>query len=123
MLIVLHRIAYPPMLLCATLLSLIGTSARFATHARMADSAGNHLPPITNFFSSFGRRSNSDHRRYAPLHGPETSSLYILSNPYTLSPVLFAAALLATKFLLPALVLCRSHTIEQTADVSLGTTN
>ncbi|OBZ76702.1 Zinc transporter 6 [Grifola frondosa] len=84
-----YGIDFPISLLVLTLFSLLITAIPFDNHAKLVSTAGNHIPPLTTLLPS---RS----RYHASSYAYPTRLSNLLSNPYTLSPILFSASIICT---------------------------
>ncbi|KAI0074357.1 hypothetical protein K474DRAFT_1774086 [Panus rudis PR-1116 ss-1] len=85
-------IEFPPYLLFVTLISLLVSAIGFDNHAKFVSIANNHIPPIHVLLPARYRYRSPQYPSYLA---------NLLSNPYTLSPVLFCAAIMMVHVFLP----------------------
>ncbi|KAF7798184.1 hypothetical protein EIP86_009401 [Pleurotus ostreatoroseus] len=89
-----YGIAFPPLLLSVTLLSLIATALKYKNQAKLVSATGNFIPPLPSLLPIRLSYSTS-HYAYPPIIAN------LLSNPYTLTPTLTCAAILGGYLMLP----------------------
>ncbi|EKM56625.1 uncharacterized protein PHACADRAFT_207827 [Phanerochaete carnosa HHB-10118-sp] len=88
-------IEFPPLLLSIALLSLICTAVMFNSQAKLVSATGNYVPPLYNLLPFRLRLSISSKTAYPSLIAN------LLSNPYTLAPILFCSSILCALAILP----------------------
>ncbi|TCD65294.1 hypothetical protein EIP91_002819 [Steccherinum ochraceum] len=91
----LNGIDFPVTLLCTILTSLITSAIAFDNQAKFVSIANNFIPSIPSLLPVRFRYRATPYT-YPPY------LMNLLSNPYTLSPVLFCSIILATHFIVPA---------------------
>ncbi|KAI0827373.1 hypothetical protein BC628DRAFT_1369224 [Trametes gibbosa] len=82
-------IDFPVGLLFITFVSLLTTSIAFNNHSKLVNTAGNHIPSLASLLPARSRYRASS-LAYPPLLNN------ILTNPYSLAPILFASGVLLT---------------------------
>ncbi|KAH9854564.1 hypothetical protein C2E23DRAFT_726136 [Lenzites betulinus] len=82
-------IDFPVGLLFITFVSLLTTAIAFNNHSKLVNTAGNHIPSLTSLLPARSRYLTSS-LAYPPFLNN------ILTNPYSLAPVLFASGALLT---------------------------
>ncbi|KAI0772889.1 hypothetical protein BD413DRAFT_36411 [Trametes elegans] len=87
-------IDFPVLLLFITFISLLTTAAVFDNHAKLVNTAGNHIPSLASLLPARSR-----YRASAFTYPPLLNNL--LTNPYSLAPLSFAAAALFTATSVP----------------------
>ncbi|KAH9934154.1 uncharacterized protein B0H18DRAFT_1082772 [Fomitopsis serialis] len=85
---------FPFWLLLITLASLLTTTFGFNNHSKLVSTAGNHIPPLTTYLPSRYRYFASS-LTYPP------RLMNLLTNPYTLAPIVFCMVLLVGPSFIP----------------------
>ncbi|EMD36967.1 hypothetical protein CERSUDRAFT_51026 [Gelatoporia subvermispora B] len=87
-------IEFPILMLCTTVISLLTTTIAFSNHSKLVSTAGNHIPPLTSLLPSRYRYLTSSYS-----YPPQLANLF--SNPYALSPLVFASSILTAALIVP----------------------
>ncbi|KAI0372535.1 hypothetical protein BV20DRAFT_964137 [Pilatotrama ljubarskyi] len=87
-------IDFPIRLLFIAFVSLLTTAIAFNNHSKLVSTAGNHIPSLASLLPARSR-----YRASALAYPPLLNN--ILTNPYTIAPVLFAACVLFTATSVP----------------------
>ncbi|KAI0672289.1 hypothetical protein C8Q78DRAFT_1026273 [Trametes maxima] len=88
-------IDFPVRLLFITFVSLLTTAIAFSNHSKLVSTAGNHIPSLASLLPARSRYHASSFA-----YPPSLNNL--LTNPYSLAPVLFASGVLFTAVFAPA---------------------
>ncbi|KZT26102.1 hypothetical protein NEOLEDRAFT_1132660 [Neolentinus lepideus HHB14362 ss-1] len=92
-------IQFPVFTIIGTITSLLISALVFNNHSKLVNVAGNYLPPLSFLLRSISSRYPMPSSYTHPL--PATAIGTLLSNPYTLSPILFALSLIITAAIVP----------------------
>ncbi|KAI8989107.1 hypothetical protein BD414DRAFT_577814 [Trametes punicea] len=87
-------IDFPVRLVLITLISLLITATAFKNHTKLVNIAGNHIPSLASLLPARSRYRASSFAYPPYLHN-------LLTNPYSLAPVLFATSVLFTATSVP----------------------
>ncbi|OJT05934.1 hypothetical protein TRAPUB_3224 [Trametes pubescens] len=87
-------IEFPIRLLFITFVSLLTTAITFNNHSKLVSTAGNHIPSLASLLPARSR-----YRASTLAYHPLLNNL--LTNPYSLAPVLFASCVLFTAISIP----------------------
>ncbi|KAI0324577.1 hypothetical protein GY45DRAFT_1331389 [Cubamyces sp. BRFM 1775] len=87
-------IDFPVRLVFITFVSLLTTAVAFNNHSKLVNTAGNHIPSLASLLPARSR-----YRASALAYPPALTNL--LTNPYSLAPILFASSILFTATSVP----------------------
>ncbi|KAG6899056.1 hypothetical protein C0993_001321, partial [Termitomyces sp. T159_Od127] len=90
-------IEFPIALAFITLVSVIGTSLLYDNHSRLVSVTGSRIPALQTLLRSLFSTSKSQ----IPDPPPTTPLGIIFSNPFTVSPLVFAGAIILVSILVP----------------------
>jgi len=89
-------IGLPFILAVSTLVTLIGSALAFENHAKVLQVSGKQLPQITSVLPS----TRSSFSLFADKNQPPTKLTLLLANPFSISPISFALAIIVSASLL-----------------------
>lgn len=91
-----NGIALPLLLTFMTLVSLVGSAFAFDNHAKLVQVSGRQLPQLTSLLPSTRTSFSVPETKYQPT----TRLALLLSNPFSVSPIVFALAIMMSAFFL-----------------------